>query len=144
MALTFSFFFPLFVFVCLNMRGKLGSLSSLPLMPLWQARYMWGIVRSGEALCLPFLRRRRRLERQWESSCAQPLTPWKLPRDLLWLSLVSGFCSTAQRASHLGRRTHGYSQGQGCHPAAMLEYPCLRGIHGGMVPGGGESWLLQV
>lgn len=143
MALTFPcfFFFSLFVFVCLNVSGELGSLSALPLMPLWQARYMWGFVRSGEPLCLPFSRRRR-LERQWENGCAQPLTPWKLPGDLLWLSLSSGFCSTAQRASCLRRRLRGYSQGQGS--AAMLKYPCLRGIHDGMVPGGGESRLLQV
>lgn len=36
MALTFPFFC-LFVFVCLNVSGELGSLPTLPLMPLWQA-----------------------------------------------------------------------------------------------------------
>lgn len=37
MALTSSFFFFLFVFVCLNVSGELGSLPALLLMPLWRA-----------------------------------------------------------------------------------------------------------
>ena len=41
-----------------------------------------------------------------------PLTPWKLPGDLLWFSSSSGLCSTSQRASHLGSRMHGYGEGQ--------------------------------
>lgn len=57
-----------------------------------------------------------------------PLTPWKLPGGLLWLSSSSGLCSTSQRASRLGRRMRGHGGGQGS--AAMLEYQCLRGMHG--------------
>lgn len=71
-----------------------------------------------------------------------PLTPWKLPGALLWLSSSSDLCSTSQRASRLGRRKHSYGEGQSS--AAMLEYLCLRGLHGGTVPGRGESRLLQV
>lgn len=70
MALTFSFFFVLFVFICLNVSGGLGSLPALLLMPLWQAEVR-GFVRLGEPLCLPSVRRRS--ERQWgEGVCAAP------------------------------------------------------------------------
>lgn len=79
---------------------------------------------------------RRRLERHGgEGVC---LTPWKVPGGLLWLSSSLGLCSTA---SHLGKRLHGDSEGQGS--AMMLECPCLCGICSGTMSGGGESWFLQ-
>ena len=139
MALPFSFFFFLFVFVCLNVSGELGSLPALLLMPLWQAE-VHGVLFASESLFVCLLR-----GGGWKGSgrrgCAGPLTPWRLPGDLLWLGSSSGLCSTSQRASRLGRRRHGRGGGQGS--AAMPQYPCPRGVQGGTVPGRG-SRLLQV
>lgn len=65
------------------------------------------------------------------------LNPLEAAWGLLWLSSSLGLCSTA---SHLGRRLHGCSEGQGS--AMMLEHPRLCGICSGTVPGGRESRLL--
>lgn len=70
MALTFSFFF--FVCFCMLKCERRARISSRPSPnAIMAGGGMWGFVRLGEPLCLPFARRRSE-KQQGERVCAAP------------------------------------------------------------------------